>query len=175
MLSCRRLSYSKKEELAEMATLCHSLSFIVTRCTTRFHSLYHSLSLVVIRCHSMYYSLFFVVIRCTTDLSFYKRSSSPRVHRQSTWVFFYVGKLWRLSMLQVILVYIFITWNNIFLCFQNCHRPNKFAKAKCKISEEWNSIKHFIVINQSVWKMAKNVDLQDDTKLAYEVQKYKYI
>ena len=118
MLSCRRLSYSKKEELAEMATLCHSLSFIVTRCTTRFHSLYHSLSLVVIRCHSMYYSLFFVVIRCTTHLSFYKRSSSPRVHRPSTWVFFYVGKLWRLSMLQVILVYIFITWITFFFVFK---------------------------------------------------------
>ena len=48
----------------------HSLSFVVTRCTTRCHSLYHSLSLVNIRCHS----LSLVVTGCTTRLSFYKRS-----------------------------------------------------------------------------------------------------
>ena len=29
--------------------------------------------------------------------------------------------------------------------------------------------------NQCVWKMAKKFDLQDDTELAYEVQKYKCI
>ena len=46
----------KKEELAKMATRCHTLSLI--------------LPLVVIRCHSL--SLF--VTRCTTRLSFYKRS-----------------------------------------------------------------------------------------------------
>ena len=27
--------------------------------------------------------------------------------------------------------------------------------------------------NQCVWKMARNLDLESDTKLAYEVQKYK--
>ena len=43
-----------------IAINCHSLSFVVTRCTTRYHSLYHSLS--------------FVVIWCTTRLSFYKWS-----------------------------------------------------------------------------------------------------
>ena len=34
-------------------SLHHSMSFVVTRCTTRCQSLYHSLSLVVIRCHSL--------------------------------------------------------------------------------------------------------------------------
>ena len=29
--------------------------------------------------------------------------------------------------------------------------------------------------NQCVWKVAKNFDLQDDTKLAHEVQKYECI
>ena len=67
-----------------MATRCHSLTFIVTRC----HSLYHSLSLVVplavIRCLSLSFVvtrcttrchlLSLVVTRCTIRLSFYKRS-----------------------------------------------------------------------------------------------------
>ena len=57
----------------------HSLSFVVTRCTTSCHSLSlvvtlcHLLSPVVIgchsfttRCHSLYHSLSFVVTRCTT-------------------------------------------------------------------------------------------------------------
>ena len=85
----------KKENLAEMVTLCHSFSFVVTRCTTcchslslvvtRCHSLYHSLSLAVISYHPLYHSLSGVVTRCTTRchslstrcstrLSFYKRS-----------------------------------------------------------------------------------------------------
>ena len=54
----------KKEKLAEMVTLCHSFSFVVTRC----HSLYHSLSFAVTRCttccHLLYHSLSFVVTRC---------------------------------------------------------------------------------------------------------------
>ena len=58
----------------------HSLSFVVTRCTTQCHSLSlvvtlcHLLSLVVIRCHSLYHSLSLVFTRCTTRLPFYKRS-----------------------------------------------------------------------------------------------------
>ena len=49
--------------LSLFATLCHSLSLVVIRC----HSLYHSslvVPLVVIRCHSLYHSLSLVVIRC---------------------------------------------------------------------------------------------------------------
>ena len=38
-------------------SICHLLSFVVSRCTTRCHSLYHSLSyvvtLIIIRCHSL--------------------------------------------------------------------------------------------------------------------------
>ena len=89
MLSGRLLSYLKKRKISRNG---HSLSFVVTRCTTRCHSLYHSLSLVVplvvIRCHSLSFvvtrcttrchSLSFVVTRCTTRLSFHKRSP-PKV------------------------------------------------------------------------------------------------
>ena len=77
-----------------MVTLCHSLSFVVTRCTTCCHSLSlvvircttrcHSLSLVITRCTTRCQALSLVVIRCTarchslstrctTRLSFYKR------------------------------------------------------------------------------------------------------
>ena len=74
MLSGRLFSYLEKEKLAEMATRCHSLSFViplvVTRCTTHCHSL----SLIAICSHSLYHSLSLVVTRCTTRLSFYKRS-----------------------------------------------------------------------------------------------------
>ena len=60
--------------LSLFVTDFHSLSFVVTRCTTRCRSL-SLLSLVVplvvIRCHS----LSLVVTRCTTRLSFYKQSS----------------------------------------------------------------------------------------------------
>ena len=62
-LGCLVVGYSfiwKQEKLTQMVTRCHSLSFVVTRCTTRCHSLYHSLSLVI--------------TLCTTRLSFYKRS-----------------------------------------------------------------------------------------------------
>ena len=45
----------KKEKLTEMVAHCHSLSFVVTICTTCCYSLYHSLSCVVTRfttrCH----------------------------------------------------------------------------------------------------------------------------
>ena len=63
--------------------LCHSLSFVVTRCTpllvTRSHSLSfavtrYSLSFVVTRCTTCCHSLLLVVTRCTSRLSFYKRS-----------------------------------------------------------------------------------------------------
>ena len=49
-----------KGELVEMTIRCHSLPFVVTRCSTRYHSLNHLLLLVV--------------TRCVTRLSFYKRS-----------------------------------------------------------------------------------------------------
>ena len=50
---------------------CHSLSFVVTRCTK---IVYHSLSFVVVGCLSLYHSLSLVVTRCTTRLSCYERS-----------------------------------------------------------------------------------------------------
>ena len=57
-----------------LVTLCHllhhSLSFVVTRRTTRCHSL----SFVVTRCTTRCHSLPLVVTRCTTRLSFYKPS-----------------------------------------------------------------------------------------------------
>ena len=75
VLSGRLLSYLKKRKISRN---CHSLPFVVIRCTTRCHSLYHSLSLVASRCHSLYHSLSLyaplVVTLCTTRLSFYKRS-----------------------------------------------------------------------------------------------------
>ena len=52
---------SKKEKLAEMVTRCHSVSLVVTRCTTRCTIRCHSLSLLIPR----------VVTRCTTRQSFY--------------------------------------------------------------------------------------------------------
>ena len=83
--------YLKKGKLVKIntpVTLCHLLSLVVIRCTTRCHSLYHSLSLVeplvVIRCHlfssvvtrctTRCHSLSPVVTGCITRLSFYKRS-----------------------------------------------------------------------------------------------------
>ena len=89
VLSDRFLSYSKERKFSRSD---HSLSFVVTRCSTRCHSLYHSLTLNVIRfitrCHSLSlvvslfviccYSLWLViplvVTWCITRLSFYKRS-----------------------------------------------------------------------------------------------------
>ena len=57
-------------------TRCHSLSFVITRCITRWCLFHHpllfvvircqSLSFVVTRCYSLYHSLSLVVIRCTT-------------------------------------------------------------------------------------------------------------
>ena len=88
----------KKENLAEIVTLCHLFSFVVTRCTACWNSLSlvvircttrcHSLSLVVTRCttrcqalsrvvigcHSLHHSLSLVFNSITTRLSFYKRS-----------------------------------------------------------------------------------------------------
>ena len=81
-------------------------------------------------------------------------------------------KMQRLSMLQVILLYIFITWNNILLWTQSCCIRKNMCKSK--IPEEWKCFKKLTLYsNQCVWKMARNLDLEDDTKLAYEVQKYK--
>ena len=61
VLSGRFLSYlKKKEKLAKIVICCHSLSFVVTRCTNHCHSL----SFVVTCCHSLYHSLSFVVTRC---------------------------------------------------------------------------------------------------------------
>ena len=78
----------KKSRYVCCQSLYHSLSFVVTHCTTRCHSLslvvpliiircqslYHSLSLIVIRFTTHCHSLSFVFTRCTTRLSFYKRS-----------------------------------------------------------------------------------------------------
>ena len=61
----------KKGKFAEISTFCHSLSFVVTCCITRFHSLYHSLSFVVTHCHSLSLFVPLVVTRCITRLSFY--------------------------------------------------------------------------------------------------------
>ena len=41
--------------------------------------------------------------------------------------------------------------------------------AYCKLTLHSN----YLTCNQCVWKMAKNFDLQDETKLAHEVQTYK--
>ena len=74
----------KKENLAEMVTLCHSLSFVVTRCTTCCHSL----SLVVIRCTTRCHSLSLVITRCTTRcqaLSLVVIRCTTRCHSLSTW------------------------------------------------------------------------------------------
>ena len=57
--SSKRKISQNDHSLSLVVICCHSLAFVVTRCTTRFHLLYHSLSLVVTRC-----------ISC---LSFYKR------------------------------------------------------------------------------------------------------
>ena len=53
----------EKEKLVKMVTPCHSLPFVVTRCTIRCHSLSLVAPLIATRCHSMY-----------THLSFYERS-----------------------------------------------------------------------------------------------------
>ena len=50
---------------------CHSLSFVVTRCTT---IVCHSLSFVVAGCVSLHQSLSLFVTRCATRLSCYERS-----------------------------------------------------------------------------------------------------
>ena len=54
-----------------MTTRCHSLSFAVPLIITR-----HSLSFVVSRCTTCCHSLSLVVIRCATRLSFYQRSET---------------------------------------------------------------------------------------------------
>ena len=88
-LGVKFLSYRKKEKIAEMETLCLSLSlvvhslllvvpFVATRCTTRCHSF----AVIVSRCHSLYtrchllyHSLPLVVrlavIRCHSIYSMY--------------------------------------------------------------------------------------------------------
>ena len=84
---CFSYSHSYYFVLSLVVIRCHSLSFFVTCCTTRWHSLYHSLLFVValdvIRCHSFSFVVPLVVIhcqslssdvtRCTTRLSVYKR------------------------------------------------------------------------------------------------------
>ena len=101
---CHLLSLVVSLVVPLVVTRCHSLPFVVTRCTTRCHSLwlivihchplYHSLSLVATPCHSLslivplvithcttrcftccYSLLSFVVTRSTTRLSFYKWST----------------------------------------------------------------------------------------------------
>ena len=60
-------------------------------------------------------------------------------------------------MLQVILVFILTTWNNIFLCFQSYYKKKNCAKAKYLDSE--SSLKneeHFTVISKfRKWKTGK--------------------
>ena len=50
--------------LAVICCHCHSLSCVVTCCTTRYHLLYNSLSFVITRCtsrcHSMHHSFVFL-------------------------------------------------------------------------------------------------------------------
>ena len=49
-----------------VVTLCHLLSLVIIRCTTRCHSLSFVVTRCTTRCHSLYHSLSFVVTRCTT-------------------------------------------------------------------------------------------------------------
>ena len=63
----------RSHSLSFAVTRCYSLSFVVTRCTTHCLSLHHSLSFAVTRCTTCCHSLLLVVTRCTSRLSFYKR------------------------------------------------------------------------------------------------------
>ena len=62
-LGCLVVGHSLIWKKGKISRNGHSLSFVVTRCTTRWNSLSlvvtlcHSLSLVVIRCHSLHQSL----------------------------------------------------------------------------------------------------------------------
>ena len=70
---CTPLLVTRSHSLSFVVTR-YSLSFVVTRCTTHCLSLHHSLSFVVTRCTTCCHSLLLVVTRCTSRLSFYKRS-----------------------------------------------------------------------------------------------------
>ena len=80
VICCHSLYHLLYHSLPFLVTHCHSLSFVVTGCTTRCHSLYrslyHSLSFVVTRCHSLSLVVPLAVTRCTIRLSFYKRSQN---------------------------------------------------------------------------------------------------
>ena len=80
----------------------HSLSFVVTCCTTCCHSL----SFIVICCHSLYQSLPFVII-CYHSLSFVVTRCTTRCHSLSLVVPLVVIRCHSLS-LNVPLVYLFI-------------------------------------------------------------------
>ena len=73
----------------------------------------------------------------------------------------------------VYVVYILITWKNVFLCFENCYKK----LCKSKRSDEWKKLKKLKTIysNQRACRMTNNFDLQDDTKLPHEVEKYKWM
>ena len=52
------------------------------------------------------------------------------IYRLTVWIFFYVPKDVRNKYTSSF--YIFFTWNNIFVCFQNCYKQkNKSAQRKC--------------------------------------------
>ena len=59
--------------------------------------------------------------------------SSPKFIAQLHELSFMSVKMWGLSMLQVIFVYIFITWNNIFRQKKSVHKK--------KVSENWKRSK----------------------------------
>ena len=115
----------KKEKLAEMVTrcrsLCHSLSFLVTRC--------HSLSFVVTRCHS----LSFVVTRCTTrchSLSFVVTRCTTRCHSLSLVVPLVVTRCHSLSLVVPLVV-------------TRCHSMYHSSVFLHTIEKSWVDMRHF--------------------------------
>ena len=77
-------------------------------------------------------------------------------------------------MLQVIFLKISITWNNIFVCFNK----NNYMKKKCQNGNITN-VKIVQKTKNILWLTFYSVffgkcqNLQDDGKVAYEVQKCK--
>ena len=71
--------------------------------------------------------------------------SLPRFIAQARELSFMSKTMKELSMLQVILVYIFMIRNHIFLCFQNCFEK-KCAKAKYLKSENTRALRYVSII-----------------------------
>ena len=109
-----------------MATRCHSLSFVVTRCHWLYHSLLlvlplvvirsQSLSCVVTRCTTCCYSLSLVVIRFNTRLSFYKRSLFTEKHT----IF--------IEQPTIYLIFTQMIWPTIFFFKMRNVRPCKYSR-----------------------------------------------